>query len=137
MSLNLARPLARSAAFRSLPARMMGQRLESTTAQKGADAAKNTAAKAGQVASEYQAKAAQGLSRVTSAAGPAIVGAAKGLTTALGRIGGRTGRFIKFVESMPIALCSGLGGKGELECSMADGWYRTSAVGDVLFAGWL
>lgn len=83
---------------------MIGQRLESTTAQKGADTAKATAAKAGQIASEYQAKAAQGLSRVTSAAGPAIMGAARGVSNTLGRIGGRTGRFIKFVESMPIAF---------------------------------
>jgi len=35
---------------------------------------------------------------VSSAAGPAIAGAAKGLGNALGKIGGRTGRLIAFVE---------------------------------------
>ena|SRR3569833_3529339 len=74
------------------------RRAESTAATKAADTAKDAAAKAGQVASTYQNKAAQGLSRVTSAAGPAIMGAAKGLSGALGRVGGRTGRVVGFVE---------------------------------------
>ncbi|EQK97628.1 ATP synthase subunit g [Ophiocordyceps sinensis CO18] len=42
--------------------------------------------------------AQQGLSRVTTAAGPALVGAARGVTSALGRVGGRTGRLVAFVE---------------------------------------
>ncbi|KXX80443.1 ATP synthase subunit g, mitochondrial [Madurella mycetomatis] len=75
-------------------------RFESTsTTNKAADAAKQTASKASSTASEYTAKAQQGLSRVTSAAGPAIVNAAKGVSGALGRVGGRTGRLIAFVES--------------------------------------
>ena len=102
MSPALARPLARTttSAFRTLPGRIAARRFESSTTEKAAGAAKETAAKAGQVASEYQAKAAQGLSRVTSAAGPALMGAARGITGALGKIGGRTGRLIAFVESM-------------------------------------
>jgi F-type H+-transporting ATPase subunit g len=47
---------------------------------------------------EYKSKASEGLSRVTSAAGPAISGAAKGFGNALGKIGGRTGRLIAFFE---------------------------------------
>lgn len=43
-------------------------------------------------------KAQQGLSKVTSAAGPAIAGAARGVGNALGKIGGRTGRLINFVQ---------------------------------------
>lgn len=82
----------------------MGRRMvrfESTsTTNKAADAAKQTTSKASSAASEYSAKAQQGLSRVTSAAGPAIVNAAKGVSGALGRVGGRTGRLIAFVESM-------------------------------------
>jgi F-type H+-transporting ATPase subunit g len=101
MSLSMTRPLVRTSVFRARPApgRMLAQRFESTTAQKATEAAKDAASKAGSVASDVQTKAAQGLSRVTSAAGPVIVGAAKGVTGALGRIGGRTGRLIAFVES--------------------------------------
>jgi hypothetical protein len=72
----------------------------STTANKAADAAKQTASQASSSASEYASKAQQGLSRVTSAAGPAIAGVAKGVTGALGRVGGRTGRLVAFVERM-------------------------------------
>ncbi|POR38019.1 ATP synthase subunit g, mitochondrial [Tolypocladium paradoxum] len=86
---SLARPMLRAPALR-----LASRRFESTAAGKAAEAAKDTAGKA----KEYQAKAQQGLSRVTSAAGPAIAGAARGVTSALGRIGGRTGRFIAFVE---------------------------------------
>ncbi len=75
------------------------RRYQSTTS-KASEAAKDTASKAAETASEYKTKAAEGLSRVTSSAGPAIAGAAKGVSNALGRIGGRTGRFIAFVESM-------------------------------------
>ena len=79
---SLTRPMLRAPALR-----MASRRFESTAAGKAADAAKDTAS-----------KAQQGLSRVTSAAGPAIAGAARGVTSALGKIGGRTGRFIAFVE---------------------------------------
>ncbi|EHK97876.1 putative Sorbitol dehydrogenase [Glarea lozoyensis 74030] len=68
------------------------------TTAKATEAAKETTAKASQTASEYTSKASEGLSRVTSSAGPAISGAAKGLGNALGKIGGRTGKLIAFVE---------------------------------------
>ena len=73
-------------------------RYESTAAQKATEAAKQTASKASATASEYTSKASEGLSRVQSAAGPAIVNYAKGVQSALGRIGGRTGKLIAFVE---------------------------------------
>lgn len=97
-SSSLARPVLRS----RLALRLASRRFESsTTADKVSGAAKDTAAKA----KEYQARAQQGLSRVSSAAGPAIVGAARGITSALGKMGGRTGKFIAFVERRPL-LCS-------------------------------
>lgn len=73
------------------------RRFQSTTT-KATDAAKEAASKASQSASNIQSKATEGLSRVSSAAGPAISGAAKGLGNALGKIGGRTGRLIQFIE---------------------------------------
>ncbi|PNP58545.1 hypothetical protein THARTR1_01561 [Trichoderma harzianum] len=85
---SLARPMLRSPALRQLAFR----RFESSAAGKATDAAKDAANKA----KEYQAKAAQGLSRVAGAAGPAIAGAARGLTNALGKVGGRTGKLISF-----------------------------------------
>ncbi|ORY54838.1 putative sorbitol dehydrogenase [Pseudomassariella vexata] len=104
--------------------RMAARRFESSVTAKGAEAAKETASKAASktsstasnatakateaaketitktssTAAEYTAKASQGLSRVTSAAGPAISGAAKGLANSLGKVGGRTGRLVGFVE---------------------------------------
>ncbi|KAK9771056.1 hypothetical protein AB5N19_08298 [Seiridium cardinale] len=78
--------------------RMAARRFESSTTAKATDAAKETASKASGSASEYASKAQQGLSKVTSAAGPAISGAAKGVANSLGKIGGRTGRLIAFVE---------------------------------------
>ncbi|TLS28981.1 hypothetical protein PpBr36_00732 [Pyricularia pennisetigena] len=63
------------------------RRFESSAASKAQSTAKDTAN-----------KAAQGLTRVASAAGPAITNAAKGASEALGKVGGRTGRLIKFVE---------------------------------------
>lgn len=84
MSPSLARPMLRSSAGLRLAA---GRRFESSTAQKATESAKSTAS-----------KAQQGLSRVTSRAGPAIAGAAKGLTGTLGKIGGRTGKLIAFIE---------------------------------------
>lgn len=81
-------------------------RFESTsTTTKAADTAKNAANKASATASEYTAKASEytakaseGLSRVTAAAGPAISSAAKGAADALGKVGGRTGRLVAFIE---------------------------------------
>jgi hypothetical protein len=84
--------MLRSPALRQLAFR----RFESSAANKATEAAKETAGKA----KEYQAKAAQGLSRVAGAAGPAIAGAARGLTSALSKVGGRTGKLISFIESM-------------------------------------
>lgn len=82
-TMSLARPMLRSPAFRQLAVR----RFESTTTQKATEAAKETTA-----------KASQGLSRVTSAAGPAIAGAARGVGNTLGKLGGRTGKLIAFIE---------------------------------------
>lgn len=73
MSSSLARPMLRA------PMRIAGRRYEST-------------------ASNAASKAQQGLSKVTSAAGPAIAGAARGVGNALGKIGGRTGRLINFIQ---------------------------------------
>ncbi|KXH60412.1 ATP synthase subunit G [Colletotrichum salicis] len=88
MSSALARPLMRTTA-RTLPSRVAA-RFESTTTKKATESAKDAAGKA----SEYSAKAAQGLSRAASAAGPALSGA----VNALGKVGGRTGKVINFIE---------------------------------------
>ena len=74
-------------ALRSPALRLASRRFQSTSTQKATETAK-----------EVQAKASQGLSRVTSAAGPAIAGAAKGLGGALSKVGGRTGKLIAFVQ---------------------------------------
>jgi F-type H+-transporting ATPase subunit g len=95
MSAAISRAVLRRSA--KLPFGRTPARFEST-ASKATEAAKDTASKASQTATEYKSKASEGLSRVTSAAGPAISGAAKGVGNALGRIGGRTGRLIAFVE---------------------------------------
>lgn len=62
------------------------------------DAAKDAAAKSKETASNVQSKASEGLSRVTSSEGSALSGAAQGVSNAISRIGGRTGRLISFVE---------------------------------------
>lgn len=83
----------------------MGRRMvrfESTSTTKAADAAKQATSQASSTASEVSSKATQGLSRVTSAAGPAIANAAKGVSGALSRVGGRTGRLVAFVERKQI-----------------------------------
>lgn len=105
MSLPLlaARPLVRRSALQ------IGRRLESTAttkatsaakdaASKTTETAKDAASKASSTASEYAGKAQEGLSRVTSSAGPAIVKAAQGVSGALSKVGGRTGRLVAFVE---------------------------------------
>ncbi|KAE8451419.1 hypothetical protein EG329_004048 [Mollisiaceae sp. DMI_Dod_QoI] len=95
MSMAVSRAVLRRSA--KLPFGRTPARFEST-ASKATEAAKDSASKASEKASDYKSKASEGLSRVSSAAGPAISGAAKGLTSALGRIGGRTGRLISFIE---------------------------------------
>lgn len=79
--------------------RMAARRFESSTTAKATETAKEATSKASSTAAEYTSKAQQGLSRVTSAAGPAISGAAKGLASSLGKVGGRTGKVIGFLES--------------------------------------
>ncbi|CAN8101105.1 unnamed protein product [Discula destructiva] len=93
----LARPLMRRTnnALRNVAARRFESSATGGNAQQqakqAAEGARNTAA-------EYTSKASEGLSRVSSAAGPAIAGAAKNVTSALGKVGGRTGKVIAFVE---------------------------------------
>jgi F-type H+-transporting ATPase subunit g len=94
MSLSMSRAVLRQST--KLPGRAT-RRFESTTT-KAADAAKEAASKASQTASNFQSKASEGLSKVSSAAGPALSGAAKGVGNALGKIGGRTGKLIAFIE---------------------------------------
>ncbi|TAQ86108.1 hypothetical protein B7494_g5569 [Chlorociboria aeruginascens] len=95
MSLSTSRSVLRQTT--KLPGRT-ARRFQSTTTAKATETAKETAAKASQTASSFQSQASEGLSRVTSSAGPAISGAAKGLGNALGKIGGRTGKLIAFIE---------------------------------------
>jgi F-type H+-transporting ATPase subunit g len=120
MSLSISRTVLRQSTKLKLPGRT-ARRFESTsTTAKATEAAKDTASKASQTASDYKSKASEGLSRVTSSAGPALSGAAQGVGNALGKIGGRTGRLIKFVERKWLLRsgdwdrCVGFGG------SMAD-----------------
>ena len=100
MSLSVSRTVLRQST--KLPCRS-ARRFESTTS-KATEAARDTASKASKTAKDtaanIQSKASEGLSRVSSAAGPAISGAAKGLGNALGKIGGRTGKLIAFIERM-------------------------------------
>ncbi|TVY13178.1 ATP synthase subunit g [Lachnellula arida] len=95
MSLSISRAVLRQST--KLPGRT-ARRFESTTTAKASEAAKETASKASQTASDYKSKATEGLSKVTSSAGPALSNAAQGLGNALGKVGGRTGKLIKFVE---------------------------------------
>lgn len=94
MSLHISRSVLRQST--KLPGRA-ARRFESTSS-KATEAAKETASKASEKASDFQSKASEGLSRVTSSAGPVITGAAKNLGNALGKVGGRTGKFIAFIE---------------------------------------
>jgi len=103
-----------------LPIRRTTARFEST-ASKATEAAKDTASKASQTANEYKSKASEGLSKVTSAAGPAISGAAKGVGNALGKIGGRTGRLIAFIERECLVNEHDRNAWGKSEGSMANG----------------
>lgn len=94
MSLHISRSVLRQST--KLPGRA-ARRFESTSS-KATEAAKETTSKASEKASDFQSKASEGLSRVTSSAGPVITGAAKNLGNALGKVGGRTGKFIAFIE---------------------------------------
>ncbi|XXH05507.1 L-arabinitol 4-dehydrogenase [Hypoxylon texense] len=120
MPSSIARPMLRQSGAWG---RMAARRFESTTTAKAAETAKEAgketaskassaasqasaaASKASAAAAEYSAKAAQGLSRVTSSAGPAITNAAKGVANSLGKVGGRTGRLVAFIEKrVPAAI---------------------------------
>ncbi|ERS99691.1 F-type H+-transporting ATPase subunit g [Sporothrix schenckii 1099-18] len=94
----LAAAPARLALRRSAPRRFQSTSSSSSSASTSSTTATDAASKARQTAADVTSKATQGLTRVTSAAGPALAGAARGLSSALGRVGGRTGRFINFVE---------------------------------------
>lgn len=74
-------------ALRSPTLRFATRRFQSTSTEKATEAAKDTAS-----------KASQGLSKVSSAAGPAISGAARGIGNTLTKIGGPAGRLVGFVE---------------------------------------
>lgn len=90
---SLARPMLRSPALR-----VAARRFESTATQKATENAKQAASKATENAKQAASRAQEGLSRVTSAAGPAIAGYAKGVANTLGKVGGRTGKVVGFVE---------------------------------------
>ncbi|CVK84461.1 f-type H+-transporting ATPase subunit G [Fusarium sp. NRRL 25303] len=90
---SLARPMLRSPALR-----VAARRFESTAAQKATENAKQAASKATENAKLAASRAQEGLSRVTTAAGPAIAGYAKGVASTLGKVGGRTGKVIGFIE---------------------------------------
>ncbi|WJG34438.1 L-arabinitol 4-dehydrogenase [Fusarium oxysporum Fo47] len=90
---SLARPMLRSPALR-----VAARRFESTATQKATENAKQAASKATENAKLAASRAQEGLSRVTTAAGPAIAGYAKGVANTLGKVGGRTGKVIGFVE---------------------------------------
>ncbi|KAF7857017.1 hypothetical protein EAF04_009777 [Stromatinia cepivora] len=94
MSLHISRTVLRQ----SMKAPGRAARRFESTSTKATEAAKDTASKASEKASNFQSKASEGLSRVTSSAGPAISSAAKNLGNALGKVGGRTGRLIAFIE---------------------------------------
>jgi F-type H+-transporting ATPase subunit g len=97
MSLSASRAVLRQSKWTGRTAR----RFESTIS-KAPDAVKQPASKASQTVVDYKSKASEGLSRVTSSAGPAITGAARSVGNTLGRIGGRTGTLIAFIESEQI-----------------------------------
>lgn len=59
------------------------------------------ASKAQESGKQAVSKAQEGLSRVQSSAGAAVSKYGSAAYSALGRIGGRTGRVISFVECMP------------------------------------
>jgi hypothetical protein len=84
--------------LRSPALRVAARRFESTATQKATENAKQAASKATENAKQVASRAQEGLSRVTSAAGPAIAGYAKGVANTLGKVGGRTGKVVGFVE---------------------------------------
>ena len=71
---------------------------QASSSSQATGAASNTASKAKDSASKATSKASQGLSKVTSSAGPALSGATQRVSSIIGRIGGRTGRLISFVQ---------------------------------------
>jgi len=58
----------------------------------------STASKATEKSSEFISKASEGLSRVSATAVPALSRAGSGLLKTLGKVGGRTGKVVAFVE---------------------------------------
>lgn len=78
-------------ALRSPTLRLATRRFQSTTTEKATE-------KATEAAKDTASKASQGLSKVSSAAGPAISGAARGIGNTLTKIGGPAGKLVGFVE---------------------------------------
>ncbi|OJJ45734.1 hypothetical protein ASPZODRAFT_133599 [Penicilliopsis zonata CBS 506.65] len=76
------------------------QFLTRRTAVRHASSASEAASKATETASSAASKASEGLSKVSASAGPAISNAAETAGAALRKIGGRTGKVIKFVDSL-------------------------------------
>lgn len=91
------------------------QQAASKATEKASEAASKASEKTSEAAANFQSKASEGLSRASATAGPAIAGAAQGVANALGKIGGRTGRFISFVESTCIHEIKQLRLKRQLE----------------------
>jgi F-type H+-transporting ATPase subunit g len=118
LNLSLSRAVLRQSA--KLPGRT-ARRFESSTTAKATEAAKDTASKASQTAADYKSKASEGLSRVASSAGPAISNAAQSAGNALGKIGGRTGRLIKFIERKRLIWSVNWDADVKFGSSMADG----------------
>ena len=69
-----------------------------STTETATEKASEAVVKSKETATSLQSKASEGLTRVQSTAGPAISGAARGIGNALGRIGGRTGRLVGYIE---------------------------------------
>lgn len=90
----------------------LSTRHNSATSQ-AAHAASEAASTASATASTAASKASEGLSRVSSSAGPVLTRVARGATDALKRIGGRTGRVVAVVEC-ECWLCSASRSEAEM-----------------------
>ncbi|OJD19594.1 hypothetical protein AJ78_00451 [Emergomyces pasteurianus Ep9510] len=67
---------------------------------RSASTATEAASKSKDAATSAASKASEGISRAASTAGPAISSALSGVGGALRKVGGRTGKFIAFVDSL-------------------------------------
>lgn len=108
MSSHLGRALMRNS--QRQPFQFFARNASSTT-----ETAAAGAQKAGAAAGQATSKASEGLSKVTSSAGPAlnrVTGAASNALNALGKVGGRTGQVVSFVQCMPLSLPMSLMGIG-------------------------